>query len=604
MAALVCRIPFQNTYPPLLHNIVAAIAALTGISAGSAYHAVTAFFYCLGPVTIYLLLLRISRSQLAGISGSLFYSVFSTSALLLPSVRHDLATVWGARRLQVLLAYGEGPHIASMALLPIPVLLLDLALERKRIGWWLATAVSMACVALTNWLGAFALAAAILAYGFSRPLGWRDRGGIALTGLYAYTLAMPWIPPSTISAIRTNAQKVGGEFAIGPTHILYFVIAAIAFWGLSRLGRRLTPWVSFIVLFTACMAALPMLGEFAHVYLLPQPERYHTEMEMGLAMLTGALFAYLAVRSRTRYGTRLFTAVVVVGLIFCVYSGKKLRRRARELVTAIDMRGTVEFQAPTWANEHLPGIRVLVPGSVAFWWNAFASNPQLMGGFDQGITNARLPEVHYQLLTGEGEGGRDLAIALLKAYGVGAVMVGGQHSREVYHPFHRLERFEGLQQLWRSGDDVIYGIPGASASLAHAVPPQKVVPVNLDYSAMTHKVIDFAGALGPSLQWKSTNWHTVQTSGTFQPDDVLSVQMAYDPGWHATANGVARAIRPDGLGLMVVEPHCSGPCAVSLIFDGGAEAAVAKWLSLAALLGGLLLCALPPKLKLWPSTTS
>src|SRR5574341_2448016 len=35
-------IPYQNTYPPLLHLIVAAFSTVTGLSAAHAYHAVIA----------------------------------------------------------------------------------------------------------------------------------------------------------------------------------------------------------------------------------------------------------------------------------------------------------------------------------------------------------------------------------------------------------------------------------------------------------------------------------------------------------------------------------------------------------------------------------
>jgi hypothetical protein len=36
-------------------------------------------------------------------------------------------------------------------------------------------------------------------------------------------------------------------------------------------------------------------------------------------------------------------------------------------------------------------------------------------------------------------------------------------------------------------------------------------------------------------------------------------------------NGVRQTVIRDGLGLMVVKPDCSGPCAIDLSFDGGAE---------------------------------
>src|ERR1043166_6419250 len=46
-------IPFQDSYPPLLHFTVAGFAAIVHRSPGLAYHAVTATFYCLVPVAVY-----------------------------------------------------------------------------------------------------------------------------------------------------------------------------------------------------------------------------------------------------------------------------------------------------------------------------------------------------------------------------------------------------------------------------------------------------------------------------------------------------------------------------------------------------------------------
>jgi hypothetical protein len=159
-------IPYLNTYPPLLHRLVAAVSAIGGASVPHVYHAVTAVFYSLGPVTLYLLAVRLGCSRLAGLAGGVFYSLVSTSTWFIPAVRRDAGGVWGLRRLQDMVQYGEGPHIASMTLLPVAVCLLAAAYERKRPAWWFAAALGLAAVPLTNWLGAAALAMAAVS-----PLG-------------------------------------------------------------------------------------------------------------------------------------------------------------------------------------------------------------------------------------------------------------------------------------------------------------------------------------------------------------------------------------------------------------------------------------------------
>src|SRR5271166_3301629 len=145
-------IPFQNTYPPLLHFVVAGFAAFAGVSVARAHHIVTAVFYCLGPLTVYLLALRLTGSRWYSFWAGLAYSIVSPSAFLISSVRQDLGSVWSPRRFNVLNFYGEGPHIASLALLPLAIHCLDVALPKRKPWYYVLTAVSMAAVALTNWL--------------------------------------------------------------------------------------------------------------------------------------------------------------------------------------------------------------------------------------------------------------------------------------------------------------------------------------------------------------------------------------------------------------------------------------------------------------------
>ena len=71
---------------------------------------------------------------------------------------------------------------------------------------------------------------------------------------------------------------------------------------------------------------------------------------------------------------------------------------------------------------------------------------------------------------------------------------------------------------------------------------------------------------------------------TMAPSQALFVQISYHPGWRALVDGQQRPIRPDGLGLMIIEPGCSGACDVRLVYNGGREMLMARWLSAAALL--------------------
>jgi uncharacterized membrane protein len=126
-----CGMPYQETYVPLVHLVVAAVASLAKISAAHAYHDVIGVAYSLGAVTLFLMAMRLGASRGAAFLAGLAYSLFSPSALLMPDVARDVGGWFYCRRLQVLTVYGEGPHVTSMALLPLVILALQHALERR-----------------------------------------------------------------------------------------------------------------------------------------------------------------------------------------------------------------------------------------------------------------------------------------------------------------------------------------------------------------------------------------------------------------------------------------------------------------------------------------
>ncbi len=52
---------------------------------------------------------------------------------------------------------------------------------------------------------------------------------------------------------------------------------------------------------------------------------------------------------------------------------------------------------------------------------------------------------------------------------------------------------------------------------------------------------------------------------------VLSVQVTYNPAWHAWLDGHRVKVRKDGLGLIVIEPDCEGHCEVNLSYGATPE---------------------------------
>ena len=577
-------IPYADSYPPLLNWVCGLAMLATGAAPGLAYHFVTATLYSLGPVLPFWLAWRLSGKRACALVLALGYSVLSPTCLLVPRIAGDSGGIWGERRLQDLTAYGEGPHIASLCLLPLAILLLHLALVRRAsrpapATWrWAFTALAVAAIPMCNWLGGVALAMGIAAYLFAGYPEEQPPRSVALriAGLaaYAYALAAPWIPPSTIALIRANAPRVGGTFAFGGRERLYALAAALVFLGVAWLLARVNAprHTRFAVLFAVLTGAVNLGSGWFGISLLPQPWRYQLEMDM--AFWAAAVFAVWPLIERLSRRDALAIAVVLALPVGSLVVWQ--RRDARSIDGPIDIRTTVEYKAAVWLDTHMPGARVFAPGSFGYWLNAFGDTAQITGGFDNGITNPVVWDLEYWMFEGE-LGANDLE--LMRAYGVDAVIAGGKDSAEFYKPIKHPEKFAGAKELWREGGDAIYDTGRRSRSLAHVMRPGDLplYPPQFRNHTMLRPYLEaLENPAYPDAQFRWLSPGAASIGAPMQADQVLSVQVSWDKGWSAIANGRPASVRRDKLGLIVVEPHCSGPCRVELRWDGGIEMLLAR----------------------------
>lgn len=571
-------IPFPDSYPPLLHATVALVSGVTHISAALAYHAVTALFYSLGPVALYWTLRRMGALPWAAWTASAGYSVFSLTIWAVPEVRHGLGGWWAPCRLDAMVSWGEGPHIASLALLTLAIGAIWSALERRTPERAFAAAAVMAATVLANWIGAFALALIVLAFLVAdlRSLWLR----LIFIGCWAYALAAPFVTPSTVATVQFNAPLVAaGGFK--PNRLLeaacVLAIAALA-WALAhwKIERAFALAIAFFV-FTA---GITLAAYWLHLKVIPQPERYHLEMDLAFWLLAGICLS--------RWKNPRPAAAIAITAAVCLPVAITQHRRAQGLERPIAIASTAEYETDHWIGGHIGNTRVFAPGTIGFWMQAFNDTPMLTGGFDNGERNTFLPDVIYQVYAGDSGAN---ALRWLRVFGVGAVVGGDPKSREAYHPIAHPEKFAGLPELWRDGPEVVYTVPRRRSSLAHAMRaadlPQ-VRPPAYDASPLDHYIaaLDDPSLPDASFRWRGTG--AAEIDGAFQPDNVLSIQVTYDKGWHAAVDGKARPVLEDKLGQMVVVPGCNGPCSVDLRYDGGIEQQSARWLALAASAAGLL----------------
>ncbi|MDZ7637635.1 MAG: hypothetical protein U5J83_05210 [Bryobacterales bacterium] len=597
-------IPFPHAYPPFSHALTAFWASLSGNSVARAYHQVAATAYCLIPVALYALARSLRAERLPSIVAGLGISLVSPAAILFGSIRGDLGEWNLARRLHVLIAYGEGPHMVSILFCLVTLALLARVFAVPRAHWFVLASLGCGATALSNWLGAVALAFGALALLLAMEDPFRRRRWLHAVGIafLAYGIASPWMPPSTIAAIRRNAPFVEGRFEVSALTMVYGLAVALGvatlLWVLRTMGANRA--VRFAVLWAWMLGVVVALARKPGIALLPQPIRYHIEMEIALllALVLAGYWFFQEALDRQRWAIGWLALLTILGAwqipTYYVY--------ARGLIQQGDGDSSVEAQTARWLARELPGERAWLPGSVAYWANAFADVPQFGGGFDNGIQNPATMGVNYQIYSSEGAGERDgeIAVTWLKAYGVRAVQVSLPDSPEYFHPFRNPAKFNGLlEPIWGHRKMRMYAVPARHEGLAFVV-PDAALPSNrphdgLDVGEAERYVAALEDSSLPVTQfaWRGLGEAAIQAR--VGEGQAVSVQVSHHPGWEAFAGGRKLPLEEDGLGQIVLRPG-AGEHAIRLVFTGGMEQTLARLACAISLLIFLVLL-VPPLRK-------
>ncbi|MDQ2948155.1 MAG: hypothetical protein M3Y27_19840 [Acidobacteriota bacterium] len=584
--------PFENTYTPMLHFLDAAFAGITGCSPARAFNFVTAFFFVTGPVFLFLFSWRVSKFLETSFFAALMYSLFSSSVVF-QTFRHDVGGMWNPWRIRVLVGYGEGPHTVVLSFLPLVLLAVYLAVETRRYVWAVAAGLGMSFLVLVNAFGAVDLAVGCAC--LILALKFREVGGaafrIAAIGISAYLLASPFLTPTLVHTISINSRLVGGDFRPGKLLLTQCVILVglLGVW----LGMQWIPgyFLRFSLLFAFVFVAITAAAAVWNRAALPQPHRYSLEMDLALPLALAFVTRPLILRlPRTAYA-----GALVLVLILAVHQTKHFRRYARTITQGIDVTQTIEYKVAKALDRTVGESRAFVAAEAGTWLNVFSDTPQMNSGHEPFNPNWVEAMATYAIYSGENTGTHDADISTLwlKAFGCHAIYVPGPKSRVADKPFQHPEKFEGvLPVLWHEEDDTIYAVPQRTRSLAHVVPEDAIVkhrPVNgLDIGETTRYVTALNDPTLPASEmiWRSPSEGHVHT--TLRPGQVLSVQVTYDKGWVAVGNGHVAKITRDGIGLTEIQAPCDGDCDIDLVFEGGLERRICRFLSVGMLVGTLL----------------
>jgi hypothetical protein len=386
--------------------------------------------------------------------------------------------------------------------------------------------------------------------------------------------------------MQYNARVFVGDYHAVYQMLPLWVAVMACGLGLMKIAvRRLSTGLQFALFFAFLTSLITLADAWFHVAIVPQPARYHLEMEMALVML-GAIAAYEALAGQFGNLPHLAATVAIVGLAVLLVAPLKIcRRYARTfLITTIDITKTSEWKTADWLNRNWSGERVMLPGSSQFWLTAFSDTPEIDGGYDQGITDHVVPVANYGVTAIAGPEWAEIGVLWLKALGVQAVAVSGPGSTEFYKPFVDPKKFDGvLDVLWRDGGDVLYRVGKPHLSLARVVRRGSLVartPINGgDVDPLRPYVAALEDVSMPEARFIWTSAHSAKIVTDLGVGQVVSWQEAFSAGWHARVGGKEIPIARDALGMMTIDPHGSGPCAIDLVYDGGAEMRIAHWAS-------------------------
>jgi hypothetical protein len=566
----------------LIPALISGWSALRGITQDLAFQSIAGAVYCLVPVALFLMAWLMTRAAGYSFLAAIFYSLTSPTNLIVPDGSFGFGHFWDPRRLLLAGAWDETPHLAALALLPLLIYFLTLAIRRRRAAYYAILVFLIAVMTLATDFAPIEvmMAALCLIAVFPRRDYGRNAIMILSIGALAYVTVSPFLSPSLIQAIRQASAASEDGWSIGS--LTGFAVAALGWVVLWLVLERWTSdWkLRFFALFAYLTSCVPLVALYLHRQLAPQPGRYKIEMELGIALLV--IFGLQPLVEKAPAALK-----VTVLFLFLALAAEQIvshRQYAKIILRPADLSQTIEYRTADWAARNLPGVRVMFPGSIAMWANDFTEVPQFAGS----SWSQAYSQVQQSGLKSIYNSDARVSLDWLEAFGVGAIAVSGPKSQEYWKPFSHPAKFDGvLPVLWSDADVTVYQVPQRTASLAHVVSEASLVnhapraPGDTDEMEKYVAALNDPTAPAADFQWVGTN--RIQIRTTADRPNALSIQVSYHPGWHAKANNRAVEVRRDGLGLMWLRPECSGLCEIQLDYDGGWELRLCRYLSFTAI---------------------
>jgi len=590
-----CGTRADYIYPPGPRYGVAILGALLRDNFVHAYHILIAAFYALGIVAFYIWVRTAGASRRAAWLVSAGVALVSPCFLLLANYRHD--SLWGAPlRLHVLMSYGEGPHISSLAILPLVWMT---AVKRFRHGdlrWMLLSGAAAALVVTVNFYGATALAItfSLLVWSFwLKNRSWQiPRDAVCISAL-AYGLSACWLVPSFLRVTIRNLSLVSPAGNKWSFPLFAALVAAYVLVTLSMSGDKgVSAYSIFVWSGLGFLGAFTLGFQWFRFQVAGDPMRLLPEFDVFAVLCLVQVFEALwNWQPNIRYPLAPKAAAVVL-LLLCLFPTLRyLRHPYAEFPRDRQWNERVEYKTAAWLQQHYPQQRVFVTGSIRLWHNVWSNVPQADGGSLQGILNPLVPTAQWRIL---GDNNPALARDWLQALGVDVLVVPGPHSQEPFKDLSNSAMFAGWPLVRDDGEGNRYystgrRVPGIVRIVGRSrinslapIPRENEEPQVRAYVLAVESLPPGGEDRDRTRdRWNgSDQW---QIEAHLQPGESLLLQENYDPYWRAYVDGRPQTVRQDSLGFMLLD-LTPGQHAIRLVFETPTEVTVGRSLTLLSLI--------------------
>ena len=572
-----CGNRFDYVYAPLTRFGSAIIALALRVVPAQAYHIYIAILYCLGTSAVYFLARVWTHRRWPAFLAAAAYALLSPTFAMFPAYREDSA-YWMPLRWNVVIKWGEGPHMNALALLPFALGFLYLALKRRSLAALAACSVVCALAVSNNLYGALALvvffpvAVWAIWLGERRRFIWLWSGAIvALT----YGLCAWWLTPSFVKLTVRNLILVAlpGNAWSKVAGLVAAVVFFAASWKYAR-TRREPEWPVFLFgsLFFFSVGVLG--NKWFNFRIAGEPMRFLPEVDLLLILAVAEGLRRLSTSHRR-------LAILATAICFA-FAIPYVRHAWKVYPVEADYKRRVEYRLPEWVAQQLPGSRTFSTGSVSLWYTTWRDVPEVTGGSDQGVQSLMPPLARWQLAMGD-DVERD--VAWMVALGSDAIIAQEAASEEIYHVMKKPRKYMGrLPVIYDHGGDIVYRVPRRFPGIARVVNESRMasllpIPWSNDNRQQLVAYATAAEESPSQVGYRRISPTEMRLRARTQAGESILVQETWDPGWHAYDAGRRLEIRKDIMDFMRIQT-APGDHDISLVYDWPLESRIGQGVTL------------------------